>query len=133
MRYLLDSNTCIQYINGRSPRVADKLDTLPKNEVVICSIVKGELFFGALRSQNPRKTMNGQRQFLDLFVSLPFDDTCADEYAKIRATLSSKGQLIGSNDMLIAAIALANNLVLVTHNVREFERVENLKIEDWET
>jgi tRNA(fMet)-specific endonuclease VapC len=133
MKYLLDTNTCIRYINGSSQSVADKLNALDKRDAVVCSVVKAELFFGALRSQNPIKTMAGQRQFLSLFVSLPFDDAAAEHYAQIRAELSQKGTPIGSNDLLIAAIALANGLTLITHNTSEFGRVSGLKIEDWET
>lgn len=133
MKYLLDTNTCIRYMNGSSQRVADNLNALDKGDAVVCSVVKAELFFGALRSQNPIKTMAGQRQFLSLFVSLPFDDAAAEYYAQIRAELSQKGTPIGSNDLLIAAISLANGLTLVTHNTREFGRITRLKIEDWET
>jgi len=133
MKYLLDTNTCIRYINGRSKSVADKLNALEEGEAVVCSVVKSEMFFGALRSQNPVKTMDGQRQFFALFVSLPFDDAAAEHYARIRADLTTKGTLIGGNDMIIAAIALANDLTLITHNTREFKRIAGLKIEDWES
>lgn len=133
MKYLLDTNTCIRYINGRSQSVAHKLNSLPEGEAVVCSVVKAELFFGALRSQNPVKTMAGQRQFLDLFISLPFDDAAAEYYGQIRADLTNKGTPIGGNDTLIASISMANKLILVTHNTREFGRIIGLEIEDWET
>jgi tRNA(fMet)-specific endonuclease VapC len=132
MKYLLDTNTCIRYINGRSQSVADKINVLEEGDAVVCSVVKAELFFGALRSQNPIKTMAGQRQFLSLFISLPFDDAAAEHYGQLRADLTSKGTPIGGNDLLIASIALANGLTLITHNTREFARVVGLKIEDWE-
>ncbi len=131
MKYLLDTNTCIRYINGRSQKIVDRLDNLPKKDAVVCSVVKAELWFGAERSQNPSKTMAGQKRFLDLFVSLPFDDSAALHYAQIRADLAQKGTPIGGND-LIAAIALANDLILVTHNTGEFSRITGLKIDDWE-
>ncbi len=133
MKYLLDTNTCIRYINGRSQTVAERLNALAVGEAVVCSIVKAELFFGALRSQNPIKTLDGQRLFLALFDSLPFNDAAAEHYGRIRADLTTKGTIIGGNDLLIAAIALANGLILVTHNTREFGRIPELKIEDWET
>ncbi len=66
------------------------------------------------------------------FISLPFDDSCAEIYGNIRAYLANKGTPISSNDIQIASIALANNLILVTHNVGEFSRIEGLQIEDWE-
>ena len=71
--------------------------------------------------------------FCRRFVSLPFDDRAADTYATIRAELAATGQLIGPNDLLIAAIALANRVVLVTHNTREFGRIVGLRVEDWES
>ncbi len=132
MKYLLDTNTCIRYINGRSQSVADKINALEEGDAVVCAVVKAELFFGALRSQNPIKTMAGQRQFLSLFISLPFDDAAAEHYGRIRADLTSRGTPIGGNDLLIAAITLTNNLTLITHNTREFGRVTDLKIDDWE-
>lgn len=132
MKYLLDTNTCIRYINGRSQSVADKINALEQGDAAVCSVVKAELFFGALRSHNPIKTMAGQRQFLSLFISLPFDDVAAEHYGQLRADLTSKGTPIGGNDLLIASIALANGLTLITHNTREFRRIVGLKIEDWE-
>ncbi len=132
MKYLLDTNTCIRYINGRSQTIADKLDSLSDGDTVVCAVVRAELLFGAFRSQNPAKTIAGQKQFLNLFISLPFDDAAAEYYGQIRADLANKGTPIGGNDLMIAAIALANGLVLVTHNTREFSRIAGLQIEDWE-
>jgi tRNA(fMet)-specific endonuclease VapC len=85
-----------------------------------------------LRSQNPSESHEIQRGFLALFESLPFNDEAAEIYAVIRADLVAKGMPIGANDYLIAAIALANDLILVTHNTREFSRIADLKLEDWE-
>lgn len=99
----------------------------------VCSIVKGELFYGANKSSNSRETLAKQLEFLNRFVSLPFDDTSTLIYGQIRAQLAILGTPIGSYDLQIAAIALANNLTLVTHNTREFSRVAGLQIEDWQT
>lgn len=132
MRYLLDTNTCIQYLNGRSLRVAERVNALGENDACVCSIVVAELFFGAMKSRNPPQTIASQRQFLMLFPSLPFDDQSAQNYAIIRADLQSKGTPIGGNDLLIAAIAMTHNLILISHNLREFQRIADLAIEDWE-
>jgi tRNA(fMet)-specific endonuclease VapC len=70
--------------------------------------------------------------FCRQFQSLPFDDRAADEYGRIRAYLTGLGALIGPNDLLIASIALANGLILVSHNTREFSRVPGLKLDDWQ-
>ena len=132
MKYLLDTNTCIHYINGRSQNVIERMNALEENEAVLCSVVVAELIFGAKRSQHPVKTLLKQRRFIILFRSLPFDDTCAETYADIRADLTAKGTPIGANDLMIAAIARTHNLILVTHNTREFGRVADLQLEDWE-
>lgn len=130
--YLLDTNVCIVYLKGKSESIKIRFDGLPREQIAVCAIVKGELLYGAMGSNNPQKALNLQRAFLSQFMSLPFDDGCAEVYGRIRRDLASQGKPIGGNDLLIASIALANNLVLVTHNVREFSRVEGLKIEDWE-
>jgi tRNA(fMet)-specific endonuclease VapC len=133
MKYLLDSNTCIRYINGRSTTIFNKLNATLQDDMVVCSVVKAELFFGAQRSQNPEKSLAGQRQFFALFKSLLFDDSAAEHYGIIRAYLARQGTPIGGNDLLIAAIALANDVTLVTSNTREFSRIIGLRIEDWDS
>jgi tRNA(fMet)-specific endonuclease VapC len=85
-----------------------------------------------MRSNNPARSLAQHQDFLNRFISLPFDDQSALIYGQIRAQLAASGTPIGPNDLLIASIALANNLILVTHNTREFSRVEGLRLEDWE-
>ncbi|NJL42126.1 MAG: type II toxin-antitoxin system VapC family toxin [Leptolyngbyaceae cyanobacterium SM1_4_3] len=132
MRYLLDTNVCVMYLNGRSVLVRDRLHSTLMAEMAVCSIVKAELFYGAMRSNNPTRALERQQNFLKNFASLPFDDEAAIICGQIRARLASTGTPIGACDVLIAAIALSNNLTLVTHNTREFKRVEGLQVEDWE-
>jgi tRNA(fMet)-specific endonuclease VapC len=132
MRYLLDTNVCAMYLNGRSASVRDRILSTPSDEMAVCSVVKTELFYSAMRSNNPTRTLERQQNFLGRFVSLPFGDDAALIGGQVRARLASSGTPIGSYDLLIAAIALANDLALVTHNTREFERVDGLQIEDWE-
>ncbi|MEM1172152.1 MAG: type II toxin-antitoxin system VapC family toxin [Cyanobacteria bacterium P01_H01_bin.35] len=130
--YLLDTNVCIQYLNGRSSRIKEKFRETDFKTIAVCSVVKAELFYGAKRSNNFERTLQRQQNFLNNFVSLPFDDQSAIIYGDIRARLSELGTPIGSNDIQIAAIAIVNNLILVTHNTREFSRVNDLQLEDWE-
>ena len=132
MRYLLDTNVCARYLNGRSLLIRERLQSTNVEEIAVCSVVKAELFYGAMRSNNPTRTLARQQEFLKLFVSLPFDDSTALVYGRIRAELLASGTPIGPNDFQIAAIALTHNLTLVTHNTREFSRVSGLAIEDWE-
>lgn len=132
MRYLLDTNVCVMYLNGRSIPIRDRVRSTPIEEMAVCSVVKAELFYGAMRSNNPTRTLERQREFLAPLVSLPFGDEAALIAGQIRAHLANAGKLIGAHDLQIAAIALANDLTLITHNTREFERVDGLQIEDWE-
>lgn len=132
MLYLLDTNVIAIYLNQRSLLLRERLERISPAEIAVCSVVKFELLYGALRSGNPTQNLAKQREFLELFVSLPFDDLAATKAGEIRTNLANLGTPIGHYDLLIAAIAVAHNLTLVTHNTREFERVSRLKLEDWE-
>ncbi|EKD09501.1 type II toxin-antitoxin system tRNA(fMet)-specific endonuclease VapC [Limnospira platensis] len=131
MRFLLDTNSCIMYLRGNNLALKKRLEFYRK-EVAVCSVVKAELFYGSMKSANPEKNLRLQTEFLSQFISLPFDDVAANLFGIIRSQLEFKGTPIGSYDLQIAAIALAHHLTLVTHNVREFSRVEGLQWEDWE-
>jgi tRNA(fMet)-specific endonuclease VapC len=133
MRYLLDTNACIRYLNGRSESLRQQIAARSPEDIGLCSVVKAELFYGARKSRNPQRSLEKQQQFVNHFVSLPFDDKAADVYSRIRVELEQAGTPIGPNDLMIAAIAAANDVTLITHNTREFGRVKGLKIEDWET
>jgi tRNA(fMet)-specific endonuclease VapC len=133
MTYLLDTNPCIAYLTGRSAALRRRLDEVGDGLVAVCSIVCAELFFGAAKSFDPDSTLRRQEEFLARFRSVPFDDAAARTYGPIRAALERAGTPIGANDLLIASIALANGLTLVSHNVGEFSRVPGLVVEDWET
>jgi len=132
MTYLLDTNTCIKYLNGKSENVRQRLEALQPQDIVLCSVVKAELFYGAMKSATPQKNQAKLQPFVSRFVSLPFDDEAAAEYGRIRAQLEKQGTPIGPNDLFIAAIGLANDVTVVTRNTREFSRVAGLKLEDWE-
>jgi tRNA(fMet)-specific endonuclease VapC len=131
--YLLDTNACVSYLksSSRSP-IAAKLATLDQTDVVLCSVVKAELHYGAEHSSDPPTNRQRVAQFFSLFRSLPFDDAAAEEYGRIRAALAAQGTPIGPNDLMIAAIAVTNSLTLVTRNTKEFKRVSGLRLEDWE-
>ena len=133
MTYLLDTNTCIRYLNGRSPQVKSRLQSFHPEDVALCSVVKAELNYGAAKSRDPERTMARIAEFEAPFTSLPFDDSCVHAYGQIRSELEQAGTPIGPNDLMIAAIALTNGLTLVTHNTREFKRVARLSLADWET
>ena len=132
MSYLLDTNTCIRYLNRSSLSIYNRLNSLSPEEIFLCDIVKFELYYGAYRSSRQQENLETISVFFREFVSLPFDGQAAAICGYIRSQLAFRGTPIGAYDMQIAAIALANDLTLVTHNVAEFNRVESLNIEDWE-
>ena len=96
MTYLLDTNACIVYLNQTSSGIRRRLGKTPRSKVVVCSVVKAELFYGAMRSNHPERTLTRQREFLNAFMSLPFDDFAATAFGVIRAQLGSLGTPIGS-------------------------------------
>ena len=134
MSYLLDTSAWIALLRGRQIGVLDRLKQHLPEEILLCSIVLAELWFGAERSDASRRA--GNHALVDelqaKYVSLPFDDLSAREYATIRADLTAKGSLIGPNDTMIAAIARSRGVTLVSHNTAEFSRVPDLSIEDWQ-
>lgn len=132
MKYLLDTNTCIRYLNGRSPDLRDRIHATPEAEIAVSTVTKGEMYAGSAKSQTPERSRARQDAFFIRFASLTFDEAAADAFGRLRAQLELAGTPIGSYDMQIAAIALVHQLIVVTHNTREFSRVEGLQIEDWE-
>ena len=129
--YLLDTNTCIFIKNRKPPHVLQRLQEVIKKKVYVSSITVAELQYGVYNSQNIEKNRISLTEFIAPFSLLNFDDNDAEEFGKIRSYLKQNGILIGPYDMLIAAQAIAKDLVLVTNNTGEFSRIKNLKIEDW--
>jgi tRNA(fMet)-specific endonuclease VapC len=89
MIYLLDTNVCARYLNGKSLAIRQRLRSTNLADIAVCSVVKGELFYGAMKSNNFEKTLHRQQEFLKLFVSLPFDDDASFIYGRIRGELSA--------------------------------------------
>ena len=132
MSYLLDTNVCVKYLSGRNADLTKRFLAISAQDKIICSVVRTELYYGAYKSQVQAVSLAKIGAFLRRYSTLPFDDNAAQICGEIRADLARKGTPIGPYDLQIAAIALANNLTLVTHNTREFSRVPNLLLEDWE-
>ena len=132
MIYLLDTNACIQLWQRKNLTIRRHFAQYSPEEIALCSVVKAELLFGALRSEQKDNNLQLLQKLFAPLHSFEFDDKAAEYYAQIRADLTAQGNLIGANDLMIAAIARANNATLVTHNTSEFSRVQELVIEDWE-
>ncbi|AIN93513.1 type II toxin-antitoxin system VapC family toxin [Treponema putidum] len=129
--YLLDTNICIFLKNKKSPNVLHKIKEKKHLGIYISSITVAELQFGVYNSKYIERNRIALIKFLTPFSILNFDDRDAEEFGKIRTSLKNEGKIIGAYDMLIAAQALAKNLILVTDNTKEFCRIKNLTIEDW--
>ena len=130
VRYLLDTNTASDVIKGNFPRVRERLMKTPMAEVGISAITEAELRFGVARKAAAVRLKTAIEEFLLRVETLPWDSEAAQQYGQIRAALERVGQPMGNLDMMIAAHALAAQVVLVTHD-HVFRRVKQLKIEDW--
>ena len=130
--YLLDTNACIAVLNGSSQSLIARLQSHNPGDILLCSIVKAELIYGAYHSSRAADNLRLLDRFFEPFISLPFDDACCDAYGRIRSDLARNGTPIGPNDLLIASTAVTNDVTLVTANIKEFGRVAGLRIENWE-
>jgi tRNA(fMet)-specific endonuclease VapC len=111
--------------------IKEKIVSTNPSNIKIPSIVKAELLYGAEKSQQKAKNLSTIKLFLEPFEIIPFDEECSLVYSKIRSAMELKGMVIGPNDIIIAATVLAKNGVLVTNSTKEFEKVKNLKLENW--
>ena len=132
MIYLPDTNAWIRFLNPGENSVKDRFLASDPSRILLCSVGKAELYFGAMKSSRTNENLQLLNALFVNFISLPFDDDAALRYGRIRSALFRQGTPIGPNDLMIASIAIAHKAILVTHNTREFARVSDLKIEDWE-
>lgn len=128
--YLLDANAVIDLFKRRG-RVADRVLATPPGEIGLASVVLFELEVGAAKSKQPRANRRQIEELARLVRPVPFGPTEARAAARIRVELEKQGRKIGPYDTLIGGTAIAHGAVLVTHNVREFERIQGLTVEDW--
>ena len=130
-RYLLDTNILIYVLSGRYPALRSRIDRLAPGRVATSVVVYGELHYGIAKSARREDARQRLDALIMLIPALPLPPAAAEHYGDIRATLPSRGTSIGANDLWIAAHARAARLILVTNSVREFERVDGLKLENW--
>jgi len=132
MLYLPDTNVWINHLNPAPSSVRAKLSACPPSQIALCDVVKAELYYGAYKSARQEENLTLLETLFSEFASFAFDGEAAQIFGNIRADLARKGTPIGPYDLQIAAVALANDCILVTHNTGEFSRIAGLKLEDWE-
>jgi tRNA(fMet)-specific endonuclease VapC len=130
-RYLLDTDTFVYIRRGRPQKAQARFKRLRPGEAVMSVITHGELIYGIAKKKVGPEPMARLEELTQIVQVLPVSPETASVYGMIRALLSTKGEVIGSNDLWIAAHALSAGLTLVTNNEREFRRVPDLKIENW--
>ena len=131
MIWLLDTNTCIYFLNRASEGIAKRFKELSPAQIKLPSITVAELYYGAEKSKFKAKNRERVKRFVSTFEIVAFDETACVAYAEIRHSVEKSGTPVGPMDLLIAAIGLAYNFTVVTNNVKEFKRVKGLKIENW--
>lgn len=129
--YMLDTNICIYIKKNKPLEVLEKFKTLSVGDAVISQITWGELQYGAHKSQHTQKVLQELEELVRLIPVLPLSNDAAEHYGQIRHMLARQGQIIGANDLWIAAHARASDLILVSNNTQEFCRVEGLRLENW--
>ena len=130
LKYLLDTNIVI-YVLKRRPIEVLKIFNTNASRMAISSITLSELIYGAEKSLNVDKNLEAIEEFISHLEVLPYDAKASQHYGQIKASLEKRGEIIGENDIHIAAHAISQGLILVTNNVREFQRVSNLALENW--
>ena len=131
MKYLLDTNICIYLIKNKPKKLLVRIQKTPLNEIAVSSITIAEMEYGIAKSTKPTESRIALMKFLLPFEIIGFTEEAAAYYGSIRCDLQKKGAPVGNMDMLIASIALAHGLTLVTNNVKEFSRIDKLKVENW--
>jgi len=128
VRFLLDSDTCILALR-HDPAVKARLQALPPADVATSAMNVAELRYGALNSQDPDRRTRDVEAFLAPIQVLPFDEDAARHHARLRQAL--KARPIGERDLVIASVAMAHHLTVVTHTLKEFARIPGLRVLDW--
>lgn len=131
VRYLLDTNICIYIAKDNPQAVRARFAQHALDELVMSVVTLGELRFGAEKSQARDRAIDVINQLEASMCIAPLTETVGEHYGQIRATLQRRGELIGNNDLWLAAHARAEGWVLVTNNEREFVRVDGLQVENW--
>lgn len=131
MIYVLDTDTCIYFLNGNYPSIADEISARSLEDIAITSISVAELYYGAYHSARKTKNIDVLDKLFERIQILPFDSQCAKHFGELKETLHREGKMLGPYDLLIASIVHSQQHTLVTHNTKEFSQLKGLLIVDW--
>jgi tRNA(fMet)-specific endonuclease VapC len=129
--YLIETSTCVSILRSRLPGVVSRLRAISPDDLAVSSITAAELFHGASRSHDPQAELRRVRSLIEVLNVMDFGIDAAISYGVIRGALERGGEVIGQFDLLIAGHAVSLGATIVTHNTREFRRVQGLVVEDW--
>ena len=130
MKYLLDTDTCVYFLN-RIPAIVNKIESVPDEELAVSCFTIAELLYGAYNSEQFDKNIERIRFIEETITVAGFDRKAEECFAIIKSELKKSGKLLEDFDILIAAVAKSNEMVLVTNNTKHFERIQGLKLENW--
>ena len=130
-QFMLDTNICIYIIKKKPLSVLEKFKTLEVNQVVMSVVTYGELYLGAEKSQYRQSTLQKLKNLTQIIPVIPMSCEVSDVYGAIRADLELNGQIIGNNDLWIAAHAIERKMTLVSNNLKEFNHINRISIENW--
>ena len=130
MKYLLDTDICIYWLKGKTT-VKDRVIKVDWTEIAICVITASELYFGAYNSSKIQNNLMTAETFIKSLTVLPLSDRTLKKFGQLKAQLRKVGTPVADFDLLIASVALTEDLILVTNNTRHYQRIEELKLENW--
>lgn len=128
MKYLLDTNVCIELLHDNA-NISDKIREVSPDNCVVSSVTMAELFYGAYNSNRQESAVESVRVIAELFDVIPAIES--EEFGKIKASLRKKGTPIDDFDILIASTAIANNMILVSENVKHMSKIDGVTLENW--
>lgn len=130
MNYLVDTDTCIYWLNGRQS-VRDRFLAVGRTQIAICVITVAKLYYGAYNSNRLAQNLDRATRFIEQLSVLPLNDSALRYFGRLKAELRRIGQPLDNFDLLIASVALAENRTLVTNNTRHYDRIPELRLENW--
>ncbi|MBL0701937.1 MAG: type II toxin-antitoxin system VapC family toxin [Desulfosarcina sp.] len=130
-KFLVDTDITIYWLNNKYPQIDQKIRTVGDDTIFISSITVAELFYGAYNSSNPAKNLKLVNELILDINIINFDSKAGKQFGTMKAELKKIGKIINDSDLFIAATAISNDMILVTNNEKHFQRIKNLKIENW--